>query len=485
MSPCFFSYDANVHINEEALEIVIPAEEPILQAPKPKQIAAAPSPGAAQTPREIADRLFGPVNWTTDTEGLCTCPGISAHTGANKPTDCRIKLDTEGGHVPTITCFHNSCAGIIDSAKYRLRSEIGKAKFAVERRGPPRQISNGEPLPEEPSETYNAPLFPLEVDPPGEARMSEEAAIIAAAVPGPLLTAQVLPDRKSIIGSFLRTGDSGFFFAKRGVGKTLMALEISRLAVQGGRLRNWYSDGGNKVVYLDCEMPWDDMIRRATGFGLTTSENFILINHELLWHTSHRVINLALPGQQKAITSYLESVGQTFILDNLSTGVSKRDENKSMDWETIGNWLLDLRRRHISCLILHHAGRNNEMRGTTKREDAASFILRLDDDAAKERQGESSMIAMFTKFRSRNPDEAKPFAIRFVNDGPRIIAETSDADGMEVVIQWVRDGLTSPSDIAVEMGLSKGTVSKLASRAIGLGRLAKKGRDYYEPDQIP
>ncbi len=37
-------------------------------------------------------------------------------------------------------------------------------------------------------------------------------------------------------------------------------------------------------------------------------------------------------------------------------------------------WLLDLRRRKIAVVIVHHAGRSGEMRGTSKREDNVFWI---------------------------------------------------------------------------------------------------------------
>jgi predicted transcriptional regulator len=52
---------------------------------------------------------------------------------------------------------------------------------------------------------------------------------------------------------------------------------------------------------------------------------------------------------------------------------------------------------------------------------------------------------------------------------------------MDLVIDWVRNGLTSASDIASEIGLSKGAVSKLAQRAINDRLLVKKGREYALP----
>jgi biotin operon repressor len=59
--------------------------------------------------------------------------------------------------------------------------------------------------------------------------------------------------------------------------------------------------------------------------------------------------------------------------------------------------------------------------------------------------------------------------------------EIQQADADEVLLQWVRDGLTSATEIAEELGLSKGQVSKRASRLILEGRLVKSGRGYALP----
>jgi Mn-dependent DtxR family transcriptional regulator len=55
---------------------------------------------------------------------------------------------------------------------------------------------------------------------------------------------------------------------------------------------------------------------------------------------------------------------------------------------------------------------------------------------------------------------------------------TREASSIEVFRQWVEDGLTSAEDISREMGVSKGTVSKMAKRAMKEGWLKKQGREY-------
>ena len=51
------------------------------------------------------------------------------------------------------------------------------------------------------------------------------------------------------------------------------------------------------------------------------------------------------------------------ILDNLSSLTAALRENDSDSWSPIQQWLLRLRRRGISVLIVHHAGKGGEQRG--------------------------------------------------------------------------------------------------------------------------
>ncbi len=55
---------------------------------------------------------------------------------------------------------------------------------------------------------------------------------------------------------------------------------------------------------------------------------------------------------------------------------------------------------------------------------------------------------------------------------------TQPAEGLDILRQWVADGLTGAEDIAREMGVTKGTVSKMARRAMEAGWLCKNSREY-------
>jgi DNA-binding transcriptional regulator YiaG len=81
--------------------------------------------------------------------------------------------------------------------------------------------------------------------------------------------------------------------------------------------------------------------------------------------------------------------------------------------------------------------------------------------------------------RARESNEQSPPAVTPVTpDSENPLNPSSKASSIEVFRQCLEDGLTSAEDIAREMGVSKGTVSKWAKRAMKEGRLKKHGREY-------
>jgi hypothetical protein len=134
-------------------------------------------------------------------------------------------------------------------------------------------------------------------------------------------------------------------------------------------------------------------------------------------------------------------------------------------------------------LIVAHSGRDGQnMRGTSRREDAAFAVIRLDEvpDDGEQRNG-ARFVMRFTKNRNSATDlGATEWSFQTLTDGNVKIA-TKQAEGSAVLLQWVRDGLTSCSEIAEEMGLSKGTISKMGTKLVELGQLKMNGRQYALP----
>lgn len=286
-----------------------------------------------------------------------------------------------------------------------------------------------------------------------------------------------IPPRELVLGEFFREGDLGFIYAPRGLGKTWLSLGMAAAIANGGSCGVWQAHRPRRVLYVDGEMPAESVVQRVLGMG--AGENLTVLNHEALFHLCGQSLNLAEPRAQNAMTEYLRREGvSVVVLDNLSCLFSGVSENDADSWEQVLGWLLNLRRHRIAVVMVHHSGRNaGLMRGTSRREDSAFWVIRLEPSSNGDGQG-AQFHSRFTKNRNQ-PSVLTEVDWQFVtqpNGSVSVHAEISS--DLFIFRQWVENGLTGAEDIAHEMGLSKGTVSKMARRAMDEGWLRKEGREY-------
>jgi hypothetical protein len=288
-----------------------------------------------------------------------------------------------------------------------------------------------------------------------------------------------LPTRKPIFGDWFKEGDLGFIYAPRGLGKTWLSLGLACAIGNGSALGPWQSYGAWPVAYVDGEMAIDGMLERLRGMKAGT--NLRILNHEALFHLSSKVLNIAEAETQQALLEHcLESGSRVLVIDNLSCLASGMEENKADAWEAVLGWLLTMRRHKVAVILVHHAGRNGEMRGTSKREDSAFWVLRLDavngDKEGTDQQ--ARFVSSFTKERNSGRSQT-PIEWTFTTgaDGSTTINHKL-ADKLAVMISWIECGLESATEIAEAMGIKTPDVSKLAKKAIDSGLLRKEGRNY-------
>lgn len=240
------------------------------------------------------------------------------------------------------------------------------------------------------------------------------------------------------------------------------------------------------MLYIDGEMALKHTQYRARGLDLSKVHH---LHHEHLFNQNGNCLNIGEPEDRQRITGLIIQNGyQVLILDNLSSLASGIDENKGMDYEPLSHWLLDLRRRKITVIVIHHAGRNGFMRGHSKREDACSWIIEL-RDARQEGDPGAKFVSHFAK-PSRNTGDPLPdllwhFTTDKVSGITDIHCELAQVSEYEQFIQHVLDGVTNQKDIAEMMGKHKGTVSKWARKALQEGRLSGSANKLLPPKELP
>ena len=295
---------------------------------------------------------------------------------------------------------------------------------------------------------------------------------------GALAALRVQP-RETLLGDWFKAGDYGIVSGRRGLGKSWKAMNIACALAQGRALGPWQCDKPRRVLYVDGEMALDDYRARLGLLG-GMCENFFTLSHQSVFEQSKAALCLSDAAQQNELTRLCEvNKIDVLFLDNgacLFRGIA---ENKADDFrDFVENWFLDLRRRGIAVVLVLHAGRNGEIRGTSKREDAAFWIMRLDEVAGG---GDADCGARFmTRFaKNRNAvTDPPPFEWHYETVDGKMRVSHKEADSQAMFLQWIRDGLDTCGEIAEEMGLSKGRVSKLATKAMNAGLIKKNGRKY-------
>jgi hypothetical protein len=290
---------------------------------------------------------------------------------------------------------------------------------------------------------------------------------------------QIAP-REFLMEPFFKVADFGILFAQRGVGKTWLGYLIARGVAQGTAVGLWMCPKPRRVLVVDGEMPLDLTRDRDRQFA-REGANLFFLHHQILFDRTGAELSLTAPLVQDALLEMcVVRQFELLILDNQSTLLPEVSETDPDSWNLVQPFLLRLQRRGVAVLLIVHAGRNNQARGHSRREDRTSWMISLTDRKDDDDAG-AKFISEFTK----------PSRICPLTDTPPLLWEfTRAADGrttytcavltkLDQFRQCLEQGMgDDPSAIADTMKVSASYVSKLATRAIGAGWCQKAGRGY-------
>jgi KaiC/GvpD/RAD55 family RecA-like ATPase len=254
-----------------------------------------------------------------------------------------------------------------------------------------------------------------------------------------LLTMDI-PPRKLLLDPYLPEAGSAMIYAPRGIGKTWVSLSIAYAVAAGCSVLGGTAREPRRVLFIDGEMPLVTLQNRlasiAVGMGHEPpSDDFLRFLPADYYREG--LPDLASPAGRELILDLTEGVALV-IFDNLSA-LSSGKENEADSWQAMQDLVLTLRRRGTTTLLIHHAGKAGQQRGTSRREDVLDTVisLRRPDDYTP---SEGARVHVhFEKARGFMGDDAAPFEARLqVENGAAIwtckpLAKSREAMGKEML----------------------------------------------------
>ncbi len=150
------------------------------------------------------------------------------------------------------------------------------------------------------------------------------------------------------------------------------------------------------------------------------------------------------------------------VIDHLSAFCRSGVENEAEGWLPMQSWILDLRRRGISVLLIHHAGKSGLQRGTSRREDVLDTVIQLRRPKDYEPEDGARFEVHFTKHRGFAGDDAAPIEAKLTTDGlGRARWEVINlGDKLADDIRDLKAEGLSIREIATRLGITKGKVER-------------------------
>jgi hypothetical protein len=279
------------------------------------------------------------------------------------------------------------------------------------------------------------------------------------------LLARDIKPREMLLDPILPEQGLAMLYSWRGTGKTFLALGIGAAIACGAHFLRWKAPRPRNVLYIDGEMPAFTMRERSAMILAGAEGNdpepgsLKIITPDV---QDRPMPDLATPEGQDLIEPHLTGIN-LIILDNLSALCRAGDEDRREGWLPVQEWCLQLRRRGIAVLLLHHSGKGRQQRGASAREDLLDTVFTLKHPRDYSFNEGLRCEVHFEKTRSMLGNAAKPFEAR-MESGPDGRAIWTSRDLEDAKAQQAASLFTegvSVRDVADELEISKSQAGRL------------------------
>jgi DNA polymerase III delta prime subunit len=260
-------------------------------------------------------------------------------------------------------------------------------------------------------------------------------------------------------------------YGPRGVGKTQFMLGLATHLVTGQAYLGWEIPTAVGVLYIDGEMPLEELRQRAVQLSTQQSPTALhFLTGELVFTRLERDLVLTQEAMRLAIGTLLEAHPEirVIILDNISCLFSGISEDSKQDWEPMNAWLVRLRHRGLSVVLVHHAGKTGQQRGTSGRENVLDTVVALSYPPNYDPRDGCHFHLHFTKTRSIHGAAVEALDVRLESleqHGLTWTVTTLEASRTQQIRRLLKEGDLNISEIAKECDVSLSYVYRVKREA--------------------
>lgn len=291
------------------------------------------------------------------------------------------------------------------------------------------------------------------------------------------LQSEPIPKRKFLLGEWMPEDSFGMVYAPRGVGKSWFCMAMA-VAIAEGRetFLGWPINSQQNVLYIDGEMAKVDLRDRFADLCSKPLDNLMIMPSETLYREG-TPIALDDPAEQFAIETMLEALdadgrrAQVIILDNLSTLRRGVNENDNTETQALITWLVSLRHRGYTVVLVHHAGKSGQQRGASIIEVPMDYVIKLaPPENSKPVFGDGARFEFtFDKVRAKRPQHDKFTALLRPDENGQLqlFYDTleSNLDDYFFVLRFLgEEGDVPQREIAKHLNMSLGKVNSAIKR---------------------
>ena len=308
-----------------------------------------------------------------------------------------------------------------------------------------------------------------------------------------------IPQREHLIFPWLRQRESAMVFAAPGVGKSFFALSLAMAVAGGGKaLGKWEAPRARRVLYVDGEMPMDDLQDRVRSLMPSVGGDAEKLEKNFHFEARQKqpggviFTDLSDPlSRETLIYRATEARAELIILDNLSTLATLKDENSASEFTDIIKFILRLKQEGIACLLVHHSNKGGETyRGSSNLVAPFEVVIGLVgmDLKATDRPGVTRFRLSWPKYRAeKDADTGRTLDFAFEQGVPSFQDEgggkgciqwtcsLAEDTKIEQLLEYVRseEGWSQRS-LATVFEVSGATINKWKAKAIKQGLITEK-----------